>query len=341
MGGANASHTATVLPATADLSVQYPDAVLGQLDPHPEFLTQLPPANIIDPATGLPILDGVGPDGGKPKRAFEFLPTHLPRKLDPVKVEVYFKKHLHLTYRDLWHRQPAETPYPTDTNRLNQQRKRKAREPYNSRCWSLMYQETRQPTRALIEHVETLTWDHMERNSGWILVEAGLMDPVNPERILPHDYFLKNGISHFPSKVVIAALEESERLNNLAEANGRRHWKELPTEMLPGEWRHEKKDRANNHRENHLDPDDAEEHVLQQTSRSKSQVSKSKFVYGLHLSIAFQGKKRQRDEDEAEGHLSKRAKPTSSVRPQDPPARSRPTRATQNAVIFDSDPEVS
>ena len=287
MDQTNTYNTFAELSAEVSPAVEYCDTVLGQLDPHPDFWTQPLPANLIDTVTGLQILDGHGPNGGKPKRALEFLPPHLPSKLGPVKCEEYFRKHYHLTYRDLWHRQPAGTPYPK-TNALNQQRKRKARRPYNARCWTLKYQETQQPTRALIEVVETLTWDHIERNTTWILVDIGIMDPVNQDRILPHDYFLRDGFKHFPSKVVIAALEESVRLNKLAKAHGKRHWSQLPKEMLPVEWLHEKKGGTDIEEEGRLDLNDADEAHLAHTTRvSKSQVRDIGFTYDLKLSVTL------------------------------------------------------
>ncbi|KAL9115057.1 MAG: hypothetical protein Q9187_007355 [Circinaria calcarea] len=212
-----------------------PDAILGQLDPHPDWYNQKPPGNLIDPTTGLEVYD----TKGDKKREFNSLPLELPDKIHPVAREVLFRKHKHMTYLDIWARQPPGTPLP-NKNALNQERLRKARVPYNSRCWTQKY--TGRPTKVMVLFVETLTEEGIKKNTGWSITDNGIVNPKNPQVVLPLDYFLINGAEHVPSDEVRDALAESKRLKALAEANGKTHWSELSRELLPRAWSARHKD---------------------------------------------------------------------------------------------------
>ena len=212
-----------------------PHAILGQLDPHPAWHNEPQPINLIDPTTGLEVFDAKGNN----KRHFSSLPLQLPNKVDPVAREVLFKQHKHMTYLDIWARQPVGTPLP-NVNALNMERHRKARKPYNSRCWTLKYNG--RPTKNLVQHVETLNGDQIKKNTSWVLTPNGIVDPKNPNRVLPLDYFLINGVEHVPSDEVREALAESRRLMTLARANGKRHWSELTKGLLPRGWSTRHKD---------------------------------------------------------------------------------------------------
>ena len=231
----------------AFLNPVHPNAILGQLDPHPAWHNQAPPMNLIDPMTGLEVFDAKG----NKKRDFQYLPLQLPNKVDPVAREVLFKQHKHMTYLDIWARQPAGTPLP-NVNALNMERDRKARTPYNSRCWTPKYNG--RPTKKMVLHVESLTSDQIKKNTNWILTANGIVDPQNPNRVLPLDYFLINGVEHVPSNEITEALAESRRLMALAQANGQAHWTELSKEMLPRGW-------STRHKDGDAEPEGATETI--------------------------------------------------------------------------------
>ena len=237
---ANPQDLTTPIQAERDWSEDRPHAILGRLDPPVGWYDAPVPRPLID-ASGLPVN---GKDG-KPKLNFTFLPPQLSSKLEPYRMETYFRMHSSITYHALWHRQPAWMPTtkPKYRNALNNQRRRKGRDPYLARDWSRRY--TGRPTRVLVELIGSLTSEQVVLNTTWTVVTTSrgkhIANPKNPSQIVRWDYYLDGKPAHQPSKEVDEALEEHRRLMGLAHQHNLSHWRDLPQDQLPKTWYSRKK----------------------------------------------------------------------------------------------------
>ena len=200
--------------------------LLGQLDPPTGWYDLPAPGPLLNPVTGIPEKG----HNGEVLRDFPFLPREFScsvMEMDPRDIEVYFRMHPKLSYKDLGSRQPSgclELVYKL-TDQLNNRRLRKARRPYNARVWR---KNTGQPAKVLIEQVEKLTDNMLKKNCNWIITPRGIQDPDNLSIFLPLDYFLENGVEHTPHEDVLNAISESKRLKALAAGQGHGHWREIP-----------------------------------------------------------------------------------------------------------------
>ena len=203
-------------------------AILGRLDP-PQWWYDYPAPSAILNHYGLPMLDQLS----KPVRDYEFLPLQIPRNLNPIDDEIYHRLDATLSYSDISARMLGPALDSRQRNVLRNERLRKARIPCHARRWTRNY--PKQPHRDLVEHVESLTWEQIERNTTWTLSPQGIKNPLTG-RYLPSDYFQDNGIEHDPSREVMAAIKESQRLRSLAAQYGVNHWRDLSVDLLPREW---------------------------------------------------------------------------------------------------------
>ena len=231
----NPQDLTTPIPAEHGWSEDRPDPVLGQLDP-PKNWYDIPAPRPLSNRDGLP---KIGRDN-KPVLNFSFLPPKLSSRLEPFRMETYFRKHPSMTYSALWHRQPSWVPAPTSKfrNALNNQRRRKGREPYLARDWSRRY--SGRPTRVLVELIDRLTFEQITYNTTWTVVKTPsgnmIVNPKNSSQRLQWNFYLENSQPHTPSREVQDALAENKRLRDLARQKGLEHWKYLPQEFLPRAW---------------------------------------------------------------------------------------------------------
>lgn len=211
-------------------SIQTPPVSLGRLDPPRNWHTPEKLASMKDPATGHTILDSCG----VPIPDYPFLPRYLSSNLEWFRVEAYFREHKDMSYYHIWQRQPLGTPIPTrkERNNMNNMRLRKARRPFNTRCWT---KKSLYPPRILVELVEGLSQTQLLLNTTWIVTPHGIRQP-GTERLLPLNMFLDGNRVHTLSAEVRAALAENHRLQALANAHNVSHWSKLPKHLLPDEW---------------------------------------------------------------------------------------------------------
>ena len=211
-------------------SIRTPGAILGRLDPPRAWATRNRVPNLMDPATGRAVLDSNGeviPD-------YPFLPRYLSSNVEWFRIEAYFRAHKDMSYYAIWQRQPRGTPMPTSKQRnsMNNMRLRKARRPYNARCWT---KKANYPPKILVELVEGLSQTQLLLNTTWIVTPHAIQQP-GTNRLLPLDMYLDGAQVHTPSSEVRAALAESHRLQALAKSHNFSHWSELPKHLLPNAW---------------------------------------------------------------------------------------------------------
>ena len=211
-------------------SIKTPAPSLGRLDPPREWHTSDRVPNIKDPATGRDILD----PNGVPIPDYQFLPRYLSSNLEWFRVEAYFREHKDMSYYHIWQRQPLGTPMPTlkERNSMNNMRLRKARRPYNARCWT---KKGQYPPKILVELVEGLSQTQLLLNTTWVVTPNAIKQP-GVDRFLPLTMYLDGYPAHTPSAEVRAALAESHRLQALANTHNVSHWSELPKHLLPRAW---------------------------------------------------------------------------------------------------------
>ena len=228
----NPNDATTPLPSESNWSQTVLPPVLGRLDPSPNFFNIKTTTYLTDPKTKEAILDA---DGNRIKD-FANIPPCISTKVEPWRVEAYFRLHGDFTYQDLWARQPRWHPKPNNPakNRLNNVRARKVRKPLNMISWSTTYKG--RPPKTLVETVERLTSKQIDQNTTWHVTPHGIVQPGNPDHILPLGYYLENSIPHTPSKEVSAALELLRKLQAKAAAQGKRHWSKLSSKDLPNGW---------------------------------------------------------------------------------------------------------
>ena len=222
----------TPIAAEKGWSEDWPDPILGRLDPPPDWYNAKTPGPMI---TSDGVLQ-IGRDG-KLILDFDFLPPRLSSKLEPFRMETYFRMHPMITYTALWHRQPSWVPAPTTKtkNALNQQRLRRGREPYFARDWSKRY--VGRPTKVLVELIGSLSYQQLQYNTTWTVTSDGkIVNPKNPLQILPWNYYLENDQPHKSSQIVDDASRENARLMDIAREYNLEHWRDLPNHLLPESW---------------------------------------------------------------------------------------------------------
>lgn len=211
-------------------SSKTPAASLGRLDPPRDWHNLARVPHMKDPVTNRTILD----TNGVPIPDYPFLPRYLSSNLEWFRVEAYFREHPDMSYYHIWQRQPIGTPVPTvkERNRMNNMRLRKARGPYNARCWA---RKGQYPPRILVELVEGLSQTQLLLNTTWIVKPRAIQQP-GADRLLPLNVYLDGYPVHTPSAEVRAALAESHRLQALASSHHLSHWSDLPRNLLPNAW---------------------------------------------------------------------------------------------------------
>ncbi|KAL9121669.1 MAG: hypothetical protein Q9187_001768 [Circinaria calcarea] len=160
------------------------------------------------------------------------MPRYLSSKISPHRVDAYFRLHPKFSYDDIEARQPSWCPR-LSRNMLNNDRLRKGRRPFSARCWT---STCSYPSKVDVEFVESLSMLQIMLNTGWVVTPRGIHNPKNSNRLYPLDHFLHGERWHTPSVEVAEALADSHRLQVLAAAHGKPHWRELPGELLPREW---------------------------------------------------------------------------------------------------------
>ncbi|MCJ1244979.1 hypothetical protein MMC30_002180 [Trapelia coarctata] len=228
----NPNNITTPLPSESAWSNTVMPPILGCLDHAPDFFKKKTNTFLKDPTTNKEILDA----DGNPIKDFANIPPCISTNVEPWRVEAYFRLHGDFTYNDLWARQPTWQPKPDGAtkNKLNNLRARTVRVPLNMRAWSTRYKG--RPPKTLVETVESLDSKQLDQNTTWDITPRGIVQPGNPNHILPFGCFLNDNVPHTPSKEVVAALELSRKLQAKAAAQGKRHWSELSSNELPEGW---------------------------------------------------------------------------------------------------------
>jgi len=228
----NPGNITTPLPCEANWSKTFLPPVLGRLDHSPDFFKMKTKTHLRDPTTKKLVRD---PEGN-PIKDFTNIPPCISTNVEPWRIEAYFRLHGDFSYHNLWARQPIWQPKPNNAakNKVNNLRARRVRVPLNMRAWNTKY--AGRPPKTLVETVEILDQNQIDQNTTWDVTPKGIVQPGNPNHILPLGYFLENNVPHTPSKEVTAALELSQKLKAKAEAQGKNHWSELPSNDLPPGW---------------------------------------------------------------------------------------------------------
>lgn len=211
-------------------------ACLGRLDPPRAWHTEPAPRSLLQYDTG-------------PYRDYNFLP--IPDQHVTIKsyeIEAYFRSHRHFGYHDLWIRGllgNVANPNIRRKNALNRQRDRQLRLPYNVRSWVLKHDES---PKVLLQLLQKLSPRQLELNTTWNVTDKGIVQPGNPNHVLPLDYFLDDdsGNVHLPSAAVEKAMRKLRELQELAITAGlpKFSWEMLPKDLLPKVWSCRKKDKA-------------------------------------------------------------------------------------------------
>ena len=217
-------------------SANTPPPILGRLDPPARWYDEKMVDYMRD-AAGALVLDA----SGSPIREFGIpIPRYLSskiHKLEPWRLEAYFRSSKAFTYRDMWARQPNWVkPLTTRaTNTIGNKLGRHGRDPFNARCWSLKH--SKKPSKAAVKLLEQLTQVQIDHNTTWVVTLAGIHPPKLPRYLIPLDSFIEEGFPHVPSTEVQTALSESRRLMGLAGMNGMTSWHELEVSQLPLRWK--------------------------------------------------------------------------------------------------------
>ncbi|MCJ1333491.1 hypothetical protein MMC10_010191 [Thelotrema lepadinum] len=213
-------------------SVETPPAILGMLDPDPDYayLKHLPVGTLKDARSRE--LHHVGT--GFPIRNLPYIPRYLSSQVSEMAVEVLMRRDPRVTYSDIRSRQPAwmQKQAAKEINALNNRRARRVRTPLNTRCWSGKYSD--RPTKTLVQLLDSLTEKQIEANTTWIITEQGVHPPNNPNYMLDPSAF--KGVNHRMSPETAAGMEKLQELRAKAAQWGVGHWSELPRDELPREW---------------------------------------------------------------------------------------------------------
>ena len=211
--------------------VEEPPAILGMLDPHPDFFHEqkMPVSDLVDASGRI-----VKHENGLVVRNFKALPRFLSSQLTELQVEAFMRIDPRIKYDDFRARQPRwlKTQGRNEINGLNNRRMRRVREPLKTRCWSGKYSD--RPTINLLELLEPLTPEQIECNTTWVVTPEGIHPPNNPHWVLPKSEFKKPG--HRMSAEVTKGFELLRKLQDKAAKLGVGHWKKLPAKEKPATW---------------------------------------------------------------------------------------------------------